>query len=255
MFSLGRQFHHSTLNIYIYIVIYSEMFASFVLSCVSVVNWRDSLEREYMDTMTSSSLKFFGVFGFTKFISTSGPSLISFFIFSRHSVFLFPSLFSKVVLFQSYLLLSFLQDFTSELLLFRNLQKFKNTATHSSHKHVKTILCRYLLSLASITNIFYFYLFCAFTRITVIGVVGVGNCFCGVPPASFLCQLETVFFDFINRCSKHVVLTDDKEVWGKCVSLQYSSYNVELVCVSIWRIYFHFGVSIGNNYGCDGLFW
>ncbi len=40
--------------------------------------------------------------------------------------------------------------------------------------------------------------------IAVIGVVGVGNCFCGVPSASFLCQLEAVFFDFINRCSKHV---------------------------------------------------
>ena len=45
----------------------------------------------------------------------------------------------------------------------------------------------------------------AFARITVIGVVGVGNCFCGVPSASFLCQLEAVFFDFIDRCSKHVV--------------------------------------------------
>ena len=43
----------------------------------------------------------------------------------------------------------------------------------------------------------------AFARI-VIGVVGVGNCFCRVPSASFLCQVETVFFDFINRCSKRV---------------------------------------------------
>ena len=40
----------------------------------------------------------------------------------------------------------------------------------------------------------------AIARIAVIGVVGVGNCFCGVPSASFLCQLETVFFDFIDRC-------------------------------------------------------
>ena len=39
----------------------------------------------------------------------------------------------------------------------------------------------------------------------VIGVVGVGNSFCGVPSVSFLCQLEAVFSDFINRCSKHVV--------------------------------------------------
>ena len=46
----------------------------------------------------------------------------------------------------------------------------------------------------------------------VIGVVGVGNCFCRVPSASFLCQLEDIFSDFINRCSKHVILTDDKEV-------------------------------------------
>ncbi len=35
----------------------------------------------------------------------------------------------------------------------------------------------------------------------VIGVVGVCNCFCGVPSASFVCQLEAVFSDFINRCS------------------------------------------------------
>ena len=27
----------------------------------------------------------------------------------------------------------------------------------------------------------------------------------GVPCASFLCKLEAVFFDFIDRCSKHVV--------------------------------------------------
>ena len=33
----------------------------------------------------------------------------------------------------------------------------------------------------------------------VISVVGVSNCFCGVPSASFLCQLEAVFFDFINK--------------------------------------------------------
>ena len=39
----------------------------------------------------------------------------------------------------------------------------------------------------------------------VIGVVGVGNCFCGVPSASFLCQLEAVLSDFVNRCSKYVV--------------------------------------------------
>ena len=45
--------------------------------------------------------------------------------------------------------------------------------------------------------------------------------------------LETVFFDFINICSKHEVKADDKEVWGQGVSLQYPSYNVEVVCVSI----------------------
>ena len=39
----------------------------------------------------------------------------------------------------------------------------------------------------------------------VIGVVGVGNCFCWVPSASFLCQLEAVLSDFVNRCSKYVV--------------------------------------------------
>ena len=46
----------------------------------------------------------------------------------------------------------------------------------------------------------------------VIGVVGVGNCFCGVPSASFLSQFETDFFDFINRCSKHLVYTDDEDL-------------------------------------------
>ena len=41
----------------------------------------------------------------------------------------------------------------------------------------------------------------AFVRIAVTGVVSVGNYFCGVPSASFLCQLEAVLFYFINRCS------------------------------------------------------
>ena len=36
-------------------------------------------------------------------------------------------------------------------------------------------------------------------------VIGVSNCFCGVPSASFLCQLEAVLSDFVNRCSKYVV--------------------------------------------------
>ena len=39
----------------------------------------------------------------------------------------------------------------------------------------------------------------------VIGVVRVHESLCGVPSASFLCYLETVFFHFINRCFKHVV--------------------------------------------------
>ena len=37
----------------------------------------------------------------------------------------------------------------------------------------------------------------------------------------FSFPFETVLFDFINRCFKHVIETDDKEVWSKCVSLQY----------------------------------
>ena len=37
-----------------------------------------------------------------------------------------------------------------------------------------------------------------FASIAVIGVVGVGNCFYVVSSASFLCQLEAVFSDFIN---------------------------------------------------------
>ena len=39
----------------------------------------------------------------------------------------------------------------------------------------------------------------------VIGVVDVGNCFRWISSASFLCQLEAVFFDLINRFSKHIV--------------------------------------------------
>ena len=39
----------------------------------------------------------------------------------------------------------------------------------------------------------------------VIDVVGVGNFYCSVSSASFLRQLEAVFSDFINRCSKHVM--------------------------------------------------
>ena len=84
----------------------------------------------------------------------------------------------------------------------------------------------------------------------VIGVVGVGNCF--LRGTFWFFFLSARNFDFIDRCSKHVVQTDDKEVWGKCVSLQYSSYNVEVVCVSIRRTHFHFGVFIENHYGCDG---
>ena len=37
----------------------------------------------------------------------------------------------------------------------------------------------------------------------------------GVSAASFLCQLEAVFFDFINRCSKHVVLDTNKTAGEK----------------------------------------
>ena len=53
----------------------------------------------------------------------------------------------------------------------------------------------------------------------VIGVVCVGNCFCRVPSASFLCQLEAVLNDFINRRSKHVVKAYDKDVCPLVVHL------------------------------------
>ena len=65
----------------------------------------------------------------------------------------------------------------------------------------------------------------------VIGVFGVGNCFCGVPSASFLCQLKTVFSDFINQCSKHVVLTDDKEVRSTNSQILTIRRILEGVCV------------------------
>ena len=44
---------------------------------------------------------------------------------------------------------------------------------------------------------------CVCQKRYIISVVGVGNSFYWVPSASFLCQLEIVFFHFINRCSKH----------------------------------------------------
>ena len=78
--------------------------------------------------------------------------------------------------------------------------------------------------------------------------------FCGVPSASFLRQLEAILSDFVNRCSKYVVQTDDKEVRVQRVPLQYSCYNVEVFCVSIWCSYFYFGVSMENRYCCYGFF-
>ena len=44
----------------------------------------------------------------------------------------------------------------------------------------------------------------------------------------------------------------NKEVWDKCFFLQYPSYNVEVVCVSIRTMHFHLGVSVENHYGCNG---
>ena len=67
----------------------------------------------------------------------------------------------------------------------------------------------------------------------VIGVVGIGDCCCGVSSASFLRQFEAILFDFVNRCSKYVVQTNDKEVRGQRVPLQYSCCNVKVFCVSI----------------------
>ena len=60
-------------------------------------------------------------------------------------------------------------------------------------------LCRRILAWAG-----------GFARSTVIDVVCVHNCSCGVSSASFLCQLETVFFHQVNKRSKLVVKADDK---------------------------------------------
>ena len=38
-----------------------------------------------------------------------------------------------------------------------------------------------------------------------ISEISVRNCLCGTSSASFLCQLETVIFQYINRRSKHIV--------------------------------------------------
>ena len=43
-----------------------------------------------------------------------------------------------------------------------------------------------------------------FARSTVFGVIRVHNCLSGVSYASFLCQLETVIFYFINICPKYI---------------------------------------------------
>ena len=40
----------------------------------------------------------------------------------------------------------------------------------------------------------------------VIGVVGVGYCFCGVPPASFLCQLKQLVIMRIKQLITTVIL-------------------------------------------------
>ena len=66
----------------------------------------------------------------------------------------------------------------------------------------------------------------------VIGVVHVRICLCGLF-YTFLFQLETVIFHFINRRSKHVVWAKDKGVCGWYLSLQHTRYNVKVVCVSI----------------------
>ena len=43
--------------------------------------------------------------------------------------------------------------------------------------------------------------------------------------------------------------------YGASVSLQYTWYNVEEVCVSTRRMDFYRGVSIENHYGSNGFFW
>ena len=37
--------------------------------------------------------------------------------------------------------------------------------------------------------------------------------------------------------------------------MRYTCYNVQVVCVSIRRTDFYFGVSIEHHYGCDDFFW
>ena len=76
----------------------------------------------------------------------------------------------------------------------------------------------------------------------VISVNLVRNCFCGISSDSFLYQIETVVFLFINRRFNYVVQRDYQQVWGKLVSLQHSCCNVEVVCVSIRWADFYFRV-------------
>ena len=51
---------------------------------------------------------------------------------------------------------------------------------------------------------------------SILALLGVfaSNAMSSVPSTSFLCQLEAIFSDFVDLSSKHVVLTDDEEVWG-----------------------------------------
>ena len=44
-----------------------------------------------------------------------------------------------------------------------------------------------------------------FARITVIDVVGVGNCFCGVPSATFLCQPEAIYQSMFSARSLDII--------------------------------------------------
>ena len=42
---------------------------------------------------------------------------------------------------------------------------------------------------------------------------------------------------------------------GQYVPLQYTCFNVQVICVSIWWADFYFRVFIQPHYGCDGFFW
>ena len=65
----------------------------------------------------------------------------------------------------------------------------------------------------------------------VIGVVGVGSCFCWVSSASFLCQLEAVFFEILeNTPDQAETLLHRLERAAAGIGLHVNAHKTEYMC-------------------------